>query len=466
MRTWLLLMLALTSVSGGRRVSGQNDSQEREFGELTELGKVLRKCLDQSFSERKTLAQCLRNHKDAEGRSARKEGKRRRKSFKWKKMNLRKKVKCGEMYFLRAGEMKVFRLRPRMGVCSTLVQAVGETELVMNCKTFNLSACRKEYFFVSHQKFEKQYCRNKGPGKIAGLVTLYLLYERAKKSKDRSRIWCSIKAVERSGCNEGGSISDTQVPGCDNVCGRAPESAGVNRIVGGQEAEVGEYPWMARLEIRSGDLTSYCGGSIVTATHVITAGHCVDEVNTDVIVTAGKHDIQLDQENNTQVFKAKQILRHPQFSATTSENDIALITLLEPLEWTPYVGPICLPPDADFEDRMAIVTGWGSLAFEGPKPSKLNEVAVVVTDQESCKEAYSQSVFLITNNTICAADSGKDACQGDSGGPLVIKENGIWVLIGIVSFGRGCAMEGFPGVYTRVSSYNSWILSSMALGSC
>ncbi|XP_037791425.1 acrosin-like [Penaeus monodon] len=548
---------------------------------------------------------------------------------------------------MKAGDRKIFCVRANMDVCAIFVHGDGSTELEMNCKTFELSACTKEYFFVQDQTSEKQFCGKKGPGKMTGIQALYLLYERAKRSKGRPRVWCSIEGVEPGGVDSGVDDGDeassaVQAVGCDNVCGQAPAGAGATRIVGGAEADAGEYPWMARVDISLGSASMSCGGAIITATHVVTASHCVDSEYLEVTVRAGMHDLASYQENTTQVIKAKQVLLHPKFSPMTSANDIALLTLEEPLEWSagvgpvclppdgdfkdraavvagwgslganslphpqandialltleeplewsagvgpvclppdgdfkdraavvagwgslgtpslnhrlppstadslpqpqtpsrthrlppsttdslphpqtpsrthrlppsttdslpqpqtpslnrrlppstadslPHpqandialltleeplewsagVGPVCLPPDGDFKDRAAVVAGWGSLGANGPYATKLNEVAVTITDQEMCEKAYSSSMFYVTDKHICAADPGKDACHGDSGGPLVIRENGKWVLIGIVSFGRGCAMQGFPGVYTRVSSYNTWLLKNMAVGSC
>lgn len=483
MRTWLLLVVAFTSVCGrpgSPRDAGQGGVRKREFGELTELGKIFRRCRDKTtpdLSAKDGLARCLRKHRVAEERSGREGAKKGRKS-----KNSHKKVTCGETYYMKTGEKRIFRVRANMKVCAIFVHGDGRTDLEMNCKTFALSACRKEYFFVQDQTSEKQFCGNKGPGKMTGRRALYLLYERLRRRRRRPRLWCSIEGVEPGGAGSGvddghGASPGVQAQGCGNVCGQAPAGAGASRIVGGEEAGVGEYPWMARVEISLGGVGMACGGAIVTTTHVVTASHCVDNEFLEITVKAGLHDLSSYQENTTQVIKAKQVLQHPMFSPMTSANDIALLTLEAPLRWTAGVGPVCLPPDAGFEGRVAVVTGWGSLGAgedfalraclrAGPHPTKLNEVAVTITDQEMCEEAYSSSVFSVTDKHICAAASGKDACQGDSGGPLVLKENGTWVLIGIVSFGRGCALKGFPGVYTRVSSYDTWLLNSIASGAC
>uniref|UniRef100_A0A3P9NMH3 trypsin n=2 Tax=Poecilia reticulata TaxID=8081 RepID=A0A3P9NMH3_POERE len=86
------------------------------------------------------------------------------------------------------------------------------------------------------------------------------------------------------------------------------------------------------------------------------------------------------------------------------------------------------------------------------------EVEIPVVGNRQCKcSGYGPTT--ITNNMICAGllQGGKDSCQGDSGGPMVSKQAGRWIQSGIVSFGEGCAKPNYPGVYARVSQYESWI---------
>ncbi|ROT73444.1 putative trypsin I-P1-like [Penaeus vannamei] len=427
MKTWFLLLVSVASFVEQRnfQVAAQEDEAHgKAFGAVTGLGEAFRECRDESSdsSAKGALAQCLKDRGFAKGSGARTSAGERGRPLRRKNLNPARKTgrkrmgsrlkkiiaKCGEVYDVQKGDVVVFRLN-KDDICDAFFEPSGDTKLQMNCRKFSLLNCKKERFLVTDETSEDD--------------------------------------------------DSTQAPGCANVCGAAPDDAGATRIVGGEEASEGEYPWMALLEISTDFGDFLCGGAIVTTRHVLTASHCVT-------VTAGEYNVDSNRETETQVIKAKRVTMHPKYNSSTQENDIALITLKKALVWKDNIGPICLPPDADFEGRSAVVTGWGTLKYQGSFPSKLNEVGVTVANQKTCQKAYDAFPFPVTRKHICAADPGKDSCQGDSGGPLFIKENGKWVLIGVVSFGVGCAKDGFPGVYTRVSSYNSWILKRLSSGSC
>ena len=121
------------------------------------------------------------------------------------------------------------------------------------------------------------------------------------------------------------------------------------------------------------------------------------------------------------------------------------------------VQPICMPePGQDYDNVTAVVTGWGRLNSTGPKSDTLQEVRVNTVTNSEC--ARSHGDHRISENMICAGATGRDSCEGDSGGPLaVLGQDGSYRQIGVVSWGRGCAKPGYPGVYTRVSSLLGWI---------
>jgi len=228
------------------------------------------------------------------------------------------------------------------------------------------------------------------------------------------------------------------------------------RIVGGQETEEHEYPWQVGLVSRNGR-TPWCGGTLISSTHVLTAAHCTQTSASSIRVLLGEHSIADSDFNRVDV---AEIINHPNYNSQTTDNDYAILRLSSPVAFTNEVSPACLPADlsATYAGVLATVTGWGTLSSGGNQPTALQEVDVTVTTNAVCNQAYGS----ITANMICAADSGKDSCQGDSGGPLIAPENGRQALIGVVSWGRGCAFDGWPGVYARVTEKMDWILANTA----
>ena len=125
----------------------------------------------------------------------------------------------------------------------------------------------------------------------------------------------------------------------------------------------------------------------------------------------------------------------------------------------PAVQPICLPdPAQDYSNVNALVTGWGRTKYKGDQ-SPILKKARVTTFQ--CKES-NYPVHKITENMICAKAAGRDACKGDSGGPLaVLGQDGSYSQIGVVSWGKGCARQGYPGVYTRLTALLPWLTQTI-----
>lgn len=179
-------------------------------------------------------------------------------------------------------------------------------------------------------------------------------------------------------------------------------------------------------------------------------------------------DLRITVADGEQQVGIERVTPHQQYSACSySHNnyDIAILKTTKPMPWIftkdgfGSVNRICLPhPNDDYnEGENVTVSGWGVMSEgEGSISNVLNAVDVPIVSIEECKVAYGQRV---NQDHVCAGlrQGGKDSCQGDSGGPLVRRRGGQTELVGIVSFGYGCAQANSPGVYTKVSHYIDWI---------
>jgi len=290
----------------------------------------------------------------------------------------------------------------------------------------------------------------------------------------RRRGWgfrCYVDSEEQSFSPNATTTATTAAPGVETTtttaapancnCGIPNRS---NRIVGGVETEENEYPWQVGLVSASGS-RPWCGGTLISDRHVLTAAHCTAGSSpSSISVLVGEH--RTDDSTFTRV-PLSAITDHPDYNSGTLDNDYSILTLAEPVEFSATIAPACLPStNSDFAGVLATVSGWGTLSSGGNQPTVLNEVDVTVQSNAECNSAYGSG---ITDNMICAADAGKDSCQGDSGGPLVAQENDKYTLIGVVSWGYGCAMPQYPGVYARVTEKMDWILANTSgtqLSSC
>jgi len=236
------------------------------------------------------------------------------------------------------------------------------------------------------------------------------------------------------------------------------EGSGINgRIVGGTVAERGEFPW----QVSWRSLGSHsCGGSILSENWVLSAGHCCAGLGTGDIV-AGGIDIYFPE--GVEQHRTPDKFSHPDYDSATINNDVCLLKMDEPFEFNDEVMPIELDTSLDWSQGQTFtVSGWGSTFSGGFVVEKLHKVEVPFVSTDDCNASYNGNGYSITDGMICAGEKGKDSCQGDSGGPMVASVNGTSVLVGVVSWGIGCAQEGYPGVYARVANYVDWIEETMA----
>ena len=251
----------------------------------------------------------------------------------------------------------------------------------------------------------------------------------------------------------------TTIPSTSNRgCGRQAIAPSTQRIVGGSEAVPNSWPWLISLQY--GD--HFCGGTLIDTRHVVTAAHCLGSTaSSQLRVVAGLHQRTNKNTGRVQTISVSRIFIHEYYSASSQAHDIAVVRLAQPVTLNDYVNVICLPGPDPQEYASVTVAGWGALRYTGSSSNSLQQVTLKVVNNEA-SAAYS-SYFNVQRQIGAGIprEGGKDSCQGDSGGPLMFKSNDVWYLSGVVSFGNGCARPLNPGIYTRTSTYVSWIQSKV-----
>ena len=245
------------------------------------------------------------------------------------------------------------------------------------------------------------------------------------------------------------------------------------RIIGGTQAPAGAWPSQAALLMHgepSNYYAQYCGGTVLSATWVLTAAHCLffDDNGDAFPLSPSEVDVLVGTQNlnsgGTRV-RASQLKVAPGFDWTTLEHDVALVRLAKPVRapGQPTVGQgEAVPAGTDL-----VTTGWGESDLPPPNtyPARLRQVHVPAVGDGACESAYDGEMFI--DSMFCAGDmedGGVDSCFGDSGGPILRLVDDRWVQVGIVSWGEDCALPGKPGVYSRLSRFATWLSVQTRLG--
>lgn len=234
------------------------------------------------------------------------------------------------------------------------------------------------------------------------------------------------------------------------------------KVVGGDIAAEHAFPWQVSLGvswITDPREAHFCGGSIYSDRWVVTAAHCVvDLLPEHIAVTAGTNRLS----RGAHRYNVSRIIAHKAYDDATSDSDIAVLELFDPLTLDDTMRAVSLLAAADeagvlVEDAELTVSGWGAMYEGGQAVEELRFAKVPFVVRETCNRplAYDGDV---TENMICAghAAGGIDSCQGDSGGSLVAPGDDP-VLVGVVSWGEGCARPNKVGIYTRVARFTGWV---------
>ncbi|XP_072856002.2 ovochymase-1 [Pogona vitticeps] len=252
-----------------------------------------------------------------------------------------------------------------------------------------------------------------------------------------------------------------------------------SRIIGGKPSLPGARPWQVSIKLGR---SHFCGGSLIHDNVVVTAAHCVTDYDLKVVrnlmVTVGEYDLGRMDEGEQNILVSR-IVVHPEFNRFgCMDSDIALLYLKDRVKYGPDVQPICLPhKEYLFEaGTLCIVSGWGKVSEADALSNVLQEVELPILDSGTCRELLKElNVATRCNNVLCAGfpDGGKDACKGDSGGPLACRrDSGIWTLVGITSWGIGCAKgwhadkesrsrRGSPGIFSKVDEFLDFIAQNI-----
>ncbi|EDV52270.2 uncharacterized protein LOC6545318 isoform X1 [Drosophila erecta] len=236
------------------------------------------------------------------------------------------------------------------------------------------------------------------------------------------------------------------------------------------DSEFGEYPWHVAILKKDPKESIYaCGGTLIDAQHIISAAHCIKSQNGfDLRVRLGEWDVNHDVEFFPYIERdVVSVHIHPEYYAGTLDNDLAVLKLDQPIDFTknPHISPACLPDKySDFTGARCWTTGWGKDAFgeHGKYQNILKEVDVPILSHQQCEAQLRNTrlgySYKLNPGFVCAGgEEGKDACKGDGGGPLVCDRNGAMHVVGVVSWGIGCGQVNVPGVYVKVSAYLPWI---------
>ncbi|CAD7077944.1 unnamed protein product [Hermetia illucens] len=252
-------------------------------------------------------------------------------------------------------------------------------------------------------------------------------------------------------------------------------------VYGGKATYIGEFPSLALLHYMDLQQRSSfpCGGTIINKRYILTAAHCVvgkilEESGKLYKIRLGENDLSQTVcvngtcDHGVQEKDIEKIIAHEGYSEKHKMHDIALIRFSPPISYFENnISPACLSWTRRahnlqfYRNNLYTTVGWGR-TLEAKQSKISNKIQIPHYDHEECRKRYLRLKINITQAQICAGGEFKrDSCDGDSGGPLFTSVDNCDYLDGIVSFGKGCGLENWPGVYTNVTAYKDWIMENL-----
>jgi len=290
------------------------------------------------------------------------------------------------------------------------------------------------------------------------------------KDGQRKGDWLCAKGTMVQTCGGGGTGPTTTTP-ANCKCGLK-----MTRVLGGSEAPVNGYPWMAMLAERPGG-GQICGGAVINSRWIATAAHCVSPNGTfpatqvlkptSLWVVLGAHtQTDITETNMLRKFAVQRIVVHKTKTGRASTVDLALLKVKEEIDLNKYT-PLCLPdPEFDIRGHNVTLTGWGLLncptptnnpdCIGGVSAPTLQEISLPVPSLAVCKAASNN--FGKGKGFCFGGEEGKSGCFGDSGSPIIYNKDGRFFLVGSVSTGSGvgCGAKDTYGLAWEVAKYRDW----------